>query len=96
MGDSAVSLCDNSNLSNKGHPITRFLSRDGYHLSSQGVNMMAANIRDEIDNALDLPKRMQKTHDSQRSQGYMDNRFNERGRRGRFQFRGRGRGYWRK
>ncbi|CAC5382668.1 unnamed protein product [Mytilus coruscus] len=53
-----VYLCDHSNLLNKGRAIHRFLSEDDkYHLSDQGVNVFAANIRDIVDEALNLPIR---------------------------------------
>ena len=58
LGAQNIYICDNSNLSYKGKPIDRFLStKDGFHLSNQGITMFAANIRDTIDEVLNLPKR---------------------------------------
>ncbi|CAC5395396.1 unnamed protein product [Mytilus coruscus] len=58
VNNEKVFFCDNSNLSFKGKAIQRFLSKDQFHLSSQGVNVLASNIRDAIDEALKLPKRI--------------------------------------
>ncbi|CAC5391564.1 unnamed protein product [Mytilus coruscus] len=58
VNNEKVFFCDNSNLSFKGTAIQRFLSKDQFHLSSQGVNVLASNIRDAIDEALNLPKRI--------------------------------------
>lgn len=54
-----VLLCDNSNLSYKGEAVAKFLNRkDQYHLSDVGVSVLAANIRDTVDAALGLPRRL--------------------------------------
>ena len=90
-----VYFCEHGNLANKGRAISRFISAgDKYHLSEQGANVFAANLRDSIDTALNLPKR-QMYHDSDGQ----NNRGGYRGRgyhgfRGHSGFRGRGyRGY---
>lgn len=78
-----VHMCDNSNLAYKGEPIAKYFdSRDGVHLSQNGVSLLAANIRDSIDRVLDLPRR--KTNNRYPPRGsYV------RGNRARRPFRGR-------
>ena len=55
--DNSIILCDNSNMSYKGQVLNRFIEPDGFHLSTDGIAILASNIRDCIDNALDLPPR---------------------------------------
>ncbi|CAC5399219.1 unnamed protein product [Mytilus coruscus] len=65
-----VTLCDNSNMAYKGTPIQKFLdSKDKYHLSNSGVSMLAANMRDCIDQVLGF---------HQRSSNYATNERNNR------------------
>lgn len=53
-----IHFCDNSNMSYKGKPIPKFLdTKDNYHLSNSGIRMLAANIRDCIDETLGFPHR---------------------------------------
>ena len=91
-----VYICDHSNLANKGRAILRFLSvEDKYHLSDQGVNVFAANIRDAVDEVLNLPKRrpFYKDTSNNGSRGGYRGRGDYYG-RGYNRYRGRGRGYW--
>ena len=44
-------------MSYTGEPSPQFIdSRDGFHLSSNGISVLASNICDMIDYALNLPK----------------------------------------
>jgi len=97
LGAQNIYICDNSNLSFKGKPIDRFLStKDGFHLSNQGITMFAANIRDTIDEVLNLPKRNTSPRPQTRrpSQSYYNNYNHYYARRGYYRGRGRGRGNW--
>lgn len=95
-----VTLCDNSNLAYKGRALQKFLApKDNYHLSDSGVSMLAANIRDCIDQVLGLRHRFQ-LHTNDNSNSRNDNR-NGQGNARNFnnynsyqpQTYGRGRGY---
>ena len=91
--DQNISLCDNSNLAFKGKPIGRFIENDGFHLSNQGITMLAANLRDNIDVILKLPRRIPGHRST--SPGPQVNREQQQYRpyrRGYFRGRGRGRG----
>ena len=46
-----VLLCDNRNIGNSGYPKPKMLESDGYHISFDGVVVLAANIKHSIDNA---------------------------------------------
>lgn len=90
-GNTMVSFCDNSNMCYKGEALSRYLShQDGYHLSPNGISILASNIRDSIDEALNLPKRIPRREHRQyprRGRGY-NNNYNRGGGRG-----GSGRGF---
>ena len=48
-------LCENNNLSTANSEIrNRFITTDGYHLSDEGVKMLASNLRRSIDKVLDI------------------------------------------
>lgn len=80
LNSEKVFICEHGNLANKGRAILRFLSEeDKFHLSEQGANVFAANLRDTIDEVLNLPKRV--------ISPYQNDSYN--GRRGGY----RGRGY---
>lgn len=51
--DSDVKICDNAGMGSRGKPIARLLNRDdGVHLSRQGNNIFASNIKTSILEAL--------------------------------------------
>jgi hypothetical protein len=83
--DSTVTFCDNSNLAYKGEVIPRYIdANDGYHLSPQGTAMLASNIRDSTDTALNLFRRVRQPQGrSYHNRG----RGGNRGRGRDFQFR---------
>ncbi|CAG2253761.1 unnamed protein product [Mytilus edulis] len=85
-GDDSVILCDNSNLAYKGQVMNRYIAQDQFHLTPDGTAVLAANIRDCIDKALNLPPRS-----TQGRTGYGRGRP-YRGRGGRGGRRGYGRG----
>ena len=58
QNDEAIYMCDNSNLAYKGEALKRYVGDDGVHLTTHGVSLFASNIRDTIDEVLDLPKRI--------------------------------------
>ncbi|CAC5376855.1 unnamed protein product [Mytilus coruscus] len=65
-----VSFCDNSNMSYKGEALPRFIDdKDGFHLTPNGTAVLASNIRDSIDNILDLPKCVPKKQNGNRGRG---------------------------
>ena len=90
-GNTMVSFCDNSNMCYKGEALSRYISdQDGYYLSPNGISILASNIRDSIDEALNLPKRIPRREYRQyprRDRGY-NNNYNRGGGRG-----GSGRGF---
>jgi hypothetical protein len=90
-GNTTVSFCDNSNMCYKGEALSLYISdQDGYHLSPNGISILESNIRDSIDEALNLPKRIPRLEYRQyprRDRGY-DNNYNRGGGRG-----GSGRGF---
>lgn len=45
-------ICYNSNLSHRGHPISRYLARDGKHLSTAGKAIFSRNLTHVIHNVL--------------------------------------------
>ncbi|CAC5420964.1 unnamed protein product [Mytilus coruscus] len=80
-----VSFCDNSNMSYKGEALPRFIDdKDGFHLTPNGTAVLASNIRDSIDNILDLPKRVPRKQNGNRGRGnpYYRGRGGGRGRGG--------------
>ena len=81
-GNTMVSFCDNSNMCYKGVAVSRYRSdQDGYHLSQNGISILASNIRDSIDEALNLPKRIPRREHRQyprRGRGYNYNRGGRR------------------
>ncbi|CAC5392985.1 unnamed protein product [Mytilus coruscus] len=85
-GDDSVILCDNSNLAYKGQVMSRYIAHDRFHLTPDGTAVLASNIRDCIDKALNLPPRS-----TQGRTGYGKGQL-YRGRRGRGDRRGYGRG----
>lgn len=80
--EAMITLCDNSNLSYKGEPISRHFLSDGLHLSNSGAAILASNMRDCIDKILGLPRRQMNAPGRGR-QNYRG-RGNHRGGRGRF------------
>jgi hypothetical protein len=83
-GDNSIFLCDNSIIAYKGQVIDRYIDRGGYHLSSDGIAMLASNIRDTIDKALNLlPSNSRRRYGDGRGQPF----------RGRYRH-GHGRGRW--
>ncbi|CAG2249233.1 unnamed protein product [Mytilus edulis] len=57
MEDDTVTLCDNGNLSRLGKPVPKFLARDQYHLSKDGIAVLASNLRWTIDSKSSGKKR---------------------------------------
>lgn len=54
-----IHLCNNSNMSYKGKALMKFLEpRDKKHLTDSGVSVLAANIRDTVDNVLGIRHRL--------------------------------------
>ncbi len=70
-----VSFCDNSNLSFKGRPISRFLEPQDKHLTNSGVAVFAANIRDTVDNVLGLRHRMMNQNNDTRPRQYRRDQY---------------------
>jgi hypothetical protein len=54
MEDDTVTLCDNGNLSRRGHPVPKLLANDQYHLSKDGIAVLASNIRTTVDGILNI------------------------------------------
>lgn len=55
--DTQFVLCENNNLSTANSEIrNKFITTDGYHLSNEGVKMLASNLRRSIDKVLDIPQ----------------------------------------
>ena len=85
--DRSVTFCDNSNMAYKGEVITRYIdAKDGYHLSPQGTAMLASNIRDSTDIALNLFRRVRQ-HQGRSYHNSNKGRGGNRGRGRDFQIR---------
>ncbi|CAG2216894.1 unnamed protein product [Mytilus edulis] len=77
MEDDTVTLCDNGNLSRLGKPVPKFLARDQYHLSKDGIAVLASNLRWTIDSLLDIKQSRRSSfykHDNGREQGNSNHR----------------------
>jgi hypothetical protein len=94
-GENAISLCQNRNLGIQGcMPDSRFLARDGVHLTPHGTSRLANNMRTSIETALNIPTRQMedrkveyrpiKSYRGQRQdhEGYRERRIKPAPRRG--------------
>lgn len=82
LDNKGVVLIDHSNMLHEGNVVPKLLAEDKYHLSEQGVSVLASNIKRAIHDCLDIVlPRAQRNHSRSRSR-IRDNR----------PIRGRGRG----
>jgi hypothetical protein len=77
MGDDIVTLCDNGNLSHRGHPVPKFLANDQYHLSKDDIAVLASNIRTTVDGILSIKHitRLNISNNRREQQGSSNPRF---------------------
>jgi hypothetical protein len=82
MEDDTVTLCENGNMSRRGHPVPKFLANDHYHLSKDGIAVLASNIRITVDGILNIKhtKRLNISNNRREQQSSSNPRFYQRSR----------------
>lgn len=82
MEDDTVTLCDNGNLSRRGNPVLKFLANDQYHLSKDGIAVLASNIRTTVDGILNIKhtKRLNISNNRREQRSSSNPRFYQRSR----------------